>query len=548
MIRARDVSAPAPPTEAQRRAAKHLLRHLDDPRALVRNALVASLLGDDTPGRVATSDALTVVANVVRQCAEHIRTSATNDSGMRESQERQYHILLRCDLGRESHETVARDLALSRRQFYRERALTCVALARFITERVRKTARAPRAVTIDRLQFELSRARVLRQCGDAGASERALRDLIDSNDEIGSRIEAWCSLVDVLLNANRVEDALAELDLARAAADLAGPRRPGALEARARLEMQWASMLWFMGRMHETRAIDQRIEPLLAQLAASGAHHKLEFVAATRVRQALCALMNGELERASATIDRVAGLLDALDEPSVALRATYLITRGMYKDHVPGGSGEALSTLTGALVLAERHGLVELVVDAMAALSSNAQVRGDPAQSLRHVYDVLPLAERVGLPVQHGMLLNIAAISETQAGRHDAALQLLARARKTIAPQSLEHVYTNLAEAQARLAIRDFAGASGAAEQAYAAADATGNRRLAGTALRQLAESFDGLGRRVDAGERILGSVEVLERDGPPVALYQAYRASARIRGDRRHQRNATELAAILKQ
>ncbi len=70
---------------------------------------------------------------------------------------------------------------------------------------------------------------------------------------------------------------------------------------------------------------------------------------------------------------------------------------------------------------------------------------------------------------------------------------------------SLEAIYSSLAEGQASLTIRDYAGAGAAAELAFSAASAIRSDRLAGTALRRPAEAAAGLGKDAEARERIGG-------------------------------------------
>jgi hypothetical protein len=528
-------------------AAQHLLRHLDDPSALRRNPLVAPLFeqGEGTPR--ASLDVLNRISALIRECAERIRADTSGPSESLESRERQYQILVRCDLGREPHATVASDLALSRRQFYRERREASEHLARFLVEYVRERIGRPQGVAIDRFVLELSRAKTLRLAGEAVSSERMLRDLIASGDGFARKVEPWCGLVDILVNDNRIVEAEHELDLLQTGLNEAHLTRAEAAQCQVRVHMQTASYLWFQGRTREALVLDGRAEGVVTAMARFPRPEAREFFVATRIRQALCGLVAGTLERTRSSLEEARGVLVSSDDLPLALRIMFLIVSGTLKDHVAASSDETVGPVSEALALAQRHGFIELVIDAMSALSSSAQVRGDHVAGKRYVYEVLPVAERFALPAQRGMLLNVAAISETSLGRHEDAVRLAARARTILADNSLESIYSSLVEAQARLSTRAFAQAAKAAQAAYAAASAIWSERLAGTALRLLAESAEGLGRRVEAREHIVGSIAALEREGPPYALFQAYRAAARITGDRRHRRSALELGAALK-
>jgi hypothetical protein len=77
--------------------------------------------------------------------------------------------------------------------------------------------------------------------------------------------------------------------------------------------------------------------------------------------------------------------------------------------------------------------------------------------------------------------------------------------------------------------------------------DRAGSRRRIGTAIRVQAEALAGLGRTREAAATIREAVGQLEREGSAFHLAQAYEASARITGDRRHVDAAHDLRAILR-
>ncbi len=533
-------------TQAGESAAQHVLRHLDDPLALRDNPLVAPLFeGAGAALRPAT--VLDAVAELVRSCAEQLRAETNGSREHAERRERQYQILFRCDLQSEPHETVAAELALSRRQFYRERKEAAQYLAQFLQQAVSERVARSQEVRLDRFALEVARATALRLAGVPGASERFRRALVAPDEgDVARRVEPWCHLVDLLVNDNRSGEA--EHEITRLRGTLAAARgldRAAARDAHVRVEMQVAAHLWFQGRLPAALAVDEREEGALLEMARSANPAAREFFMRTRIRQALCGLMSGSLTRARGNLEEVRATLDADDLP-LAPRIEFLIVYGNLKDHAMGDSGEAMNMVFEALDLARRHGLVELVIDAMSGLSSAAQIRGDHQAGRRYVYDILPIAEHAALPAQRGMLLNVAAISEAALGQHKTAVALAHRARSILAGDSLERIYSSLAEAQARVTIGQFAEGGSAAADAQAAAAAIASDRLSGTALRLLAESAEGLGHLEDARDQIAGAIEALEREGPPFARLPAYRAAARITGEARYARTAAELAAAI--
>ena len=113
------------------RACKHLLRHLWDATALSRNPLAkAFLLNPDC----SHSDLRATIAAICEELT-HSNSSSQDERLLRRKQ-----IVLRCDLGREGHDQVARDLGLSMRQFYRERREIREQIAGALLKRLRLDA------------------------------------------------------------------------------------------------------------------------------------------------------------------------------------------------------------------------------------------------------------------------------------------------------------------------------------------------------------------------------------------------------------------------
>ena len=143
-------------------ACMHMLRHLDDVMALRRNPLVAPLFGrarSERSPRRALAQQTQRLRSIVEAASEALRNDETaGDSILRD---RKYHILRRCDLQREDRETVMRDLGISRRQFYRDRAAACEYVAGYVVAQLRGSERPP-VFVVDINEAGHERARALR--------------------------------------------------------------------------------------------------------------------------------------------------------------------------------------------------------------------------------------------------------------------------------------------------------------------------------------------------------------------------------------------------
>jgi hypothetical protein len=117
-------------------AAKHLFRHLHEPRALRKNPLVRHFFESsaiDGLGHVRERVVLDRIHNLVRQGAELCR-SADLKAGKDERALRQYAIITLQCLEQRPIREIAAALGISYQYCYRERAKICRRVARYICE------------------------------------------------------------------------------------------------------------------------------------------------------------------------------------------------------------------------------------------------------------------------------------------------------------------------------------------------------------------------------------------------------------------------------
>ena len=118
------VSTETTPAPRETSDVRRLLRYLNDPRELRRNALVAHLFesqGERTPKAQANVAAMARLRELLKRALERLEPHAESSPRAAARDRRLYTILMQCDIAGEKHETVARELGLSLRQFYRER-------------------------------------------------------------------------------------------------------------------------------------------------------------------------------------------------------------------------------------------------------------------------------------------------------------------------------------------------------------------------------------------------------------------------------------------
>lgn len=171
--------------------AKHLFRHMHEPRALRRNALVRRFFEDarvGAGGRLREQAALERIHALVRRGAEHCR-EADLKAGKNERALRQYAIVTSQCLDRQPIAEVAVSLSISRRQCYRERADISQRVAEYIREHNDEGALAY-LKELDEFRFLMDRAMRRAAVGDARAAFEEYDELVRAAPTVARKIEA----------------------------------------------------------------------------------------------------------------------------------------------------------------------------------------------------------------------------------------------------------------------------------------------------------------------------------------------------------------------
>ncbi|MGZ3497054.1 MAG: hypothetical protein ACXWNK_12050 [Vulcanimicrobiaceae bacterium] len=507
------------------KACRHLLRHLDDPRALATNALVGPVFQHDRAGKITRKNSrrtlasvrglLRVVANDLLARDGRITTTTTM---------RQHQILLRCDLAGEPHKLVAADLGLSMRQFYRERQVMIERLAELLVDRFCAYGAEP-ACAIDIATMELARAKALQFGGETVKAITLLRSLASSSEDSGTVISAQAQIVTILVERNAFAESWDELARMQAfvARRESDPIDTIELNA-ARIALEKRNLLWCSGRELQALESDRAALPKVMAFACSGRRPEQELAAYALTHAGRRMFMVGRFQSAREQLETARDLLALRSDAPVDLHIHLLVLYGVLLSTLREQRAATSVTFVDAASLAVRHGLSELAVLASIGLSIDDQMRGDSELALQHVRSVLPLGRKVASPLNRGHLCLRAAELEGGAGNGTVALALLDEAERDLVPGTYAWTYKNLLNAQARLSIRDFAGARQYAELAVSTAAAQRNGRPEGTALRVSAENSTGLNARSDAIEAIESAIARLESCGYPLVLLQAYR------------------------
>lgn len=504
---------------AAAKACRHLLRHLHQPSTLHLNPLLrAQLNGTLTPA-------------AVRDLIEALAAGLP---------ERERAIVLRCDLEREPHKTVAQSLGLSMRQFYRDRSTMIDRLAIALLERTNH--HHVYAAVIDVAALEAARARLLQYSGHRETAVALLRAIAGSSAPLEDTVAARCAVAGIFTEQNAIVQAEAELHEAARSLAEAAQAAPVVLE---RVEHERRNLLWCSGREREACLLDDAALPRIAALAGSEDAAARHFAAAALTMLARRAFMCGRFAAARDLLDRTHHILTLHDHAPVDTRVHWLLLDGVLR--ATTRAGDSQDKLGEAGDLAVKHGLSELAVLAAIGLSIEEQMQGALAAAFAHVHRVVPLAQAVASAMNRSHLFLRIGEMQAQLGRPHAALAALAEARAAVPIRNYAWTYNNLIAARTHLVLHEYETARNCASSAAEAAAKQRNERTEGTALIALAESYVGMNATSAAVGAIESSIARLERSGYPLVLMHAYRIAAKLTGRRRYARFAEELEHLMK-
>jgi tetratricopeptide (TPR) repeat protein len=380
-------------------AARHALTHLENQRELARNPLLPAdhAFADET------------LRSAVLRALETMRPP-NDDAGVAHRGFRLHAILVRCDLRREAHDCVARALALSRRQFYRERHAALLRLGGAL-QRELERARAATVTSSDLGDAAEAYIEALRSAGQHRSVWQEATAAAAGAAGDGREIDLWMVASEAarfLANTDAAEEALdrardvtsqrdsywrtiwiasGEMNLQWVAGDAAGARATFERALRAGpderalhgkeailsgIMLSYAAAIEMdCGRWEAARSLLARASPLMERDATAARRQSLQRLSAVTARlSALLAQHAGSDDRARSIADARAAL-DAARATgqlgNVAMSAVQYASASYERD-----PGDALGHATYGLEIARRFypgdRLVELTLEALPVL------------------------------------------------------------------------------------------------------------------------------------------------------------------------------------
>ena len=480
------------------RQVSDVLRHLDYPTRLQQNVVVYRFFEG--------------AANTRHDAREAIsRISAILSNTLRYLTPRQRAIIERCDLNHETHASVIRALAISRRYFYRERSRALSILGRNL-QADEVALRSPAITVVDPLQAELSLAETLAQVGSADKAASRLETVSKEASEFATRINAACLLVEIESRAGMEAHARRHMALLN---DLVRQvPRPSAVTI-AKVNATLARHLYTMGSEREAESIAKRALRDLraaARLGFTEPGSAEAFVAASFVIVGRFIERSDRRNAQDAASEAVCFVKETNNvQPLVRIRAA--LTSSAVSMGPPNNIGnvDALEQLRAEAL---QFGLVAEAGVISATIAAIHRLYNRPTEALATLLPLRPIFQGVlsGQPSAAVLLQLAGAYLDT--GSPTLALPLIRNARNDVHERSFENAVSWMYEARASLALDDTYNALSSVQLAIEYLTSLDRPRKVAVALRVQAASLWAVGESVSARDRIDRSIRLLEDFG----------------------------------
>jgi hypothetical protein len=451
-------------------------------------------------------------------------------------------IIVRCDLGRELHRSVASSLGFSERYFYKLRRRALLLLGRLLSDTAHE--RLPRVQidrVVDRLEASLCSADALKNSGDYIGASDVLEDVASRGSDASDSTYANYLVADLFLEVDRTDMASEYLKRGKTTLSALMVNHEKAQLLEYELDSIEAMLAMQSGAKTASRLTETALQRL-CQLPHDPRSDRREkaicnlLLATTTFRQ-----VNGAFGDALAAALEARNVLEQYSVDRPALKVLALAHCSMIRYCVTGATRSVVPELTQAFSFATLHGLPRIAAQLAAALCTIHSRQKDIEGAMRFGELALSMALKVCTPEEVASICAQVTRARLADGDTSAARATLKRADLKKCASTMQGVLESVtAELYVAEHLFDLALAA-----STRAADLFENRswiRFYGSALSLQAEALMGRGDGTRARKRIGEALEVLEPTGTADALAHAYQLSAQICDNQSHSRAAKAL------
>jgi tetratricopeptide (TPR) repeat protein len=522
-------------------ALARLLRALDDAATLRDSPLLREVFAKLDGGACAAESIA-----LLRARAAVLSAVATLDSGPNGGNvhfARQRAIVTRCDLRGEKHATVAGDLGISLREFYRERRRAFERLLGLIPSNLSRPVRSAPSLP-SRFELDLDHVANLRLVGDFGAAFVKLEQIANEARSAEKGVRALCYGVEIAADVGDDERARRLFQRAvERAAEFGGDYASATVDldmqmACAYVGWQETDLTQAANTLDGAAAAADRVQPVADR-------HEIRSAVGVLFRYAELACLRGDVAGALASLGRARGLLDRLRHKPPSLLGHLFFELSMVQALVVGEMSRAVEYALEALAIFESGQDPAGIAGAMGMLCSHLTACGDFARARHFGQMALQLARATNNAAEVADKALILSLAESLGGDPHQGLAL-AREACAEAHGGLFEVRGPLAVAEAQLRLDEPSEALAAAQQVARYAQTRGMTRHGGAASRVAADAHAALGNLEAAREEADFALASLASHGHPDSLSRAYETAKRLGVGGSALRLAAEVRATL--
>jgi tetratricopeptide (TPR) repeat protein len=499
---------------------RRLLRVLGNPVALRRDPLAACLVGEGKADIAALQERADRVLAIVRASL----SSMCSHAGAHASNERMRRaaaIVERCDLAGGSHDDVAADLGIARRQFYRDRGLALDALALELGDLLRSRSAPPSIDGAAHFGFEIAEA--LAGVGKYDDVETLLND-IASSAPCDDRFRASARGLETACESGervRIERALAH------ARNIASSPEVPSTFARLRFDL---AVLQGGELLDGTECDPQRLASLDALRSShESSDERWEALALGLTQHATAAHTMGDFGTALASLHEAEAVIRRCERPAKTFAAYLPNLLGVSLMMMPRSLDAASEQHRLAIELGRARGLMRIVIASTLNDCAIELWQGRAHAVCDRAIETLAGARAVMSHDEFGRSAILTAKIALGAGRLDEALKLLEEVKGSNGNYLRLRPRAILVEAEVMLQVGDVKRACKAARAAVNVARRSGEASLVGTALLFNAEALAATHQRSLARRTLREATQVLQRSGSPHALGRALKLAERL-------------------
>jgi tetratricopeptide (TPR) repeat protein len=513
-------------------AVRHLFRHLDDGRRLLRNPIAIALIGNHQgDSKPLDTHAIATIRSRLLRAGEDC--SADDLAAGYPERARRQAVVLSAACGRVPAGSVARTLGLSLPQLYRDRRAICERVVRNVLMRENRIgARATDPVTI-----ALQRVSTLCERGFAATAMAECERLLRQAQSDRAKSQTLLTMGDTALKLGDGPSAKEAARAARVFATAHSPNEPDhAFDVRARL-------LDYRLAMHEGLKAEACLTMHRLIRNLDGAHEDTFDGNGLQIELLLefsrLSAHQGKLDAANDAVSRAAAIASRNPDVFTGRHVEVAVMGAAFGREGKSDPRARLLRMQEALHSAYSLGSAIGALFASVSLAHQSLALGDASQANSHIDNAVEIAR--SMEGRQSLLFAVASVSV-------ASLQLRFASRVTGLIFELENralpksdLWTNLKLSHGALLLRS--GKAGEAmDSLRLALEGTrvlGLTRLQIMTLRLFAESAQVAGRKNDARDAIHAALRLAESSHDSRELQLTYRAASKIFDGSRIARHA---------